>query len=342
MENKYEEVIKNLNVLLVDDDDDYMMMTYSFLTQIGYNIDRASNGKEAIEMLKTNKYQIALLDYYMPDYTGEKVINEIRKTNKELIIILQTGFSGHKPPIETLKSLGIQNYFDKTEGIDRLNLELISAVKIFCQQNEIELSKFKSYSIGKLIAGVAQEIKDNLLSIGAGIEITNMSVNDNNIDTNTIANLNKYYRNNKESLERIDKVLTSIINQSTENTEYVLSDVDVIELLEIITKNKAKSKNINLKIKSALKNQGYIKGSINDSVFIVAEILESLMNLEDEGSLINVIFTDDESKWYFKVSSEDIGLLPNSKISLLEKVASAMNKTKLYKEEDNIILSIGK
>ena len=99
----YDELIKNINILLADDDEDYMMMTYSFLTQVGYKVDKVNNGKDALEKLKTNRYQIALLDYFMPGFTGEQVIEEIRKTNKEIIIILQTGFSGQNPPVQTMQ-----------------------------------------------------------------------------------------------------------------------------------------------------------------------------------------------------------------------------------------------
>ena len=95
----YTELIKNINILIADDDEDYLSMTYAFLTQIGYNVDMASDGKEALEKLNSKEYQILLLDYFMPEMNGEEVIKEIRKTNKELIIILQTGFSGQKPPI---------------------------------------------------------------------------------------------------------------------------------------------------------------------------------------------------------------------------------------------------
>ena len=144
---QYKELIKNIKILLADDDEDYLLMTESFLRQIGYNVDCVSDGKQAVEKLSSGDYQIALLDYFMPGLNGEQVIQEIRKENKEIIIILQTGFSGQKPPIETMQKLNIQNYFDKTEGIDRLNLELISAVKIFNQQNEIELTKYKTIQL---------------------------------------------------------------------------------------------------------------------------------------------------------------------------------------------------
>lgn len=92
----YENIIKNINILLADDDEDYLLMTYTFLKQLGYNVDKVTDGEKAIEALNNKDYQIALLDYYMPGLNGEEVIKEIRKTNKRLIIILQTGFSRTK------------------------------------------------------------------------------------------------------------------------------------------------------------------------------------------------------------------------------------------------------
>ena len=214
---EYEEIIKNIKILLADDDEDYLLMTDSFLKQLGYNVETASDGKQAVEKLTSGNYQIALLDYFMPGLNGEEVITEIRKHNKELIIILQTGFSGQKPPIETMQKLNIQNYFDKTEGIDKLNLELISAVKIFNQQTEIELSKYKTKTIGELMNSIAEEIKSDMLSVGAGIEVTNMMIS--NVDElknkEDIQKLKNFYEKNKNSLERVDKILDALIAEST-------------------------------------------------------------------------------------------------------------------------------
>ena len=172
---------------------------------------------------------------------GEEVITEIRKHNKELIIILQTGFSGQKPPIETMQKLNIQNYFDKTEGIDRLNLELISAVKIFNQQTEIELSKYKTKTIGELMNSIAEEIRSDMLSVGAGIEVTNMMIS--NVDElknkEEIQKLKNFYEKNKNSLERVDKILDALIAEST-GEEKILKCDDIVDLISLIVKNDAK------------------------------------------------------------------------------------------------------
>ena len=84
----YDNIKKNINILLADDDEDYLLMTYTFLKQLGYNVDKVNDGNQALDALNLKDYQIALLDYFMPGLNGEEVIQEIRKTNKQLIIII--------------------------------------------------------------------------------------------------------------------------------------------------------------------------------------------------------------------------------------------------------------
>ena len=114
MEN-YEELKKHVNILLVDDDLDYIQVTAFFLKTKGYNVDIATSGADAINKVSTGNFHIILLDYYMPELTGEDVVNKIREFNDRVIIILQTGFAGQQPPEETLKRLNIQNYHDKSD-----------------------------------------------------------------------------------------------------------------------------------------------------------------------------------------------------------------------------------
>ncbi len=340
----YNELIKNINILLVDDDEDYLMMTEAFLKQIGYQVEVANNGKLALEKLNQKDYEILLLDYFMPEMNGEEVIKEIRKTNQEIIIILQTGFSGQKPPIETMQTLNIQNYHDKTEGIDRLNLELISAVKIFNQQNQIELARYKTNAIGSLMVGIAQEIKSNLLSVSAGIEVTNLFIQDKKLmlERENLEKLNDSYKANKESLERVDKVLTAIINQSTEDVDYVMADTDIMEIIKLILKNVSKETGVVLNTKIALKQNSYLKGSVNDVIFVSCEILKQLIELQEAGSSIQFVLTEDQDNWYFSMTSEKVALLHNSKFYLIRKLMISMKNISLKEEENKLILVIKK
>lgn len=339
----FNELVRNINILLADDDNDYVLMTESFLKSMGYNVDIASDGKQALDKLNKKDYQILLLDYFMPELNGEEVVNEIRKTNNELVIILQTGFSGQKPPLEMMQRLNIQNYYDKTEGINRLNYELASAVRIFEQQNQIEINRYRTNAIGSLISGVAQEIKSNLLSVGAGIEYTNMLVSESpTISKDSIENINNFYYKNKESLEKIDKVLTSIIGQTTDNTNYIMSDADIIEIMELILDNFAKEKSINLTLKKALRTNSYINGVVNDTIFIACEIIKQLISLQPQSTNIEFVLTEDESNWFFTIKSDYVNKISNSKILLLKKLIVSIKDLDMDFDDDRINLKIKK
>jgi CheY-like chemotaxis protein/molybdopterin converting factor small subunit len=340
----YYELIKNINVLIADDDEDYVSISYNFLLQLGYNVDIARDGKEALDMLSKKEYQILLLDFYMPILNGEEVVQEIRKTDKELVIILQTGFSGQKPPIESMQKLNIQNYHDKTEGIDKLNLELISAVKIFNQQNEIELTKYKSNALGNLVSGIAQEIKSNLLSISAGLDYINLLIKENPAiqDKTTVDNLNRFYNNNKNSLEKIDKVLNSVISQSKDNCDYIISDKDVLDIIKLVITNDSKQKGIIVNTKAALKTNSYLTGSVNDNIFMVCEIIRKLTVKQEIGSTIDLVLTEDESNWYFILSSSEISNMSKGEFYLIKKVALSIRDTDILRENDKITISMTK
>ncbi len=345
----YDELIKNINILLADDDEDYLLMTGAFLKQKGYNIDKANNGVEALEKLKTGKYQIALLDYYMPGFNGEEVIEEIRKENKEIVIVLQTGFSGQKPPIETLKKLGIQNYFDKTEGIEKLHIELISAVKVFGQQNEIKVEKFKSNIIGKLMAGIAQKIKCDLMNISAGNEVTHMMLTDKTttVEAESLQKLEEIYDNNRSLLDKIDRALSSIISQDTMSKDFIMTDSDIIDMINIILENDSKIRSIDFKINLSLKTKSYISGNINNTLYVVCEIIKNLMWIDSGDNKIELALTEDENNWIFDISSSRISNFSNTDIYVYENVIVSLenefvinqerNKIDIFIKKDNII-----
>ena len=62
----YEELKKYVNILLVDDDLDYIQVTAFFLKSKGYNVDVATSGVDAINKVSKGNVHIVLLDYYMP------------------------------------------------------------------------------------------------------------------------------------------------------------------------------------------------------------------------------------------------------------------------------------
>ncbi|MED4533795.1 response regulator [Metabacillus fastidiosus] len=66
-------------ILLAEDEEVLRMLVVDTLEDEGYTIDEASDGEEAYELIKENEYDLILLDYMMPVYTGLELIEMIRK-----------------------------------------------------------------------------------------------------------------------------------------------------------------------------------------------------------------------------------------------------------------------
>ncbi|MFD0049548.1 response regulator [Actinomycetes bacterium NPDC127524] len=66
------------NILLAEDEDVLRMLIADTLEDGDYTIDEAANGQEALELLQDHSYNLLILDYMMPVYSGMEVIEKVR------------------------------------------------------------------------------------------------------------------------------------------------------------------------------------------------------------------------------------------------------------------------
>lgn len=103
-----------------------------------YSITGVTDPQEAIEKVKNEHFDLMLLDYIMTPFHGDHVVEEIRKFNKDLYILLLTGHKDLAPPLETIKKLDIQGYCEKSNKFDQLLLLIESGLKSVEQMNMIK------------------------------------------------------------------------------------------------------------------------------------------------------------------------------------------------------------
>lgn len=77
-------------ILLAEDEEILRMLILDTLEDEGYEIHEAGDGKEAVCLLKENKYDLAILDFMMPEMTGLEVVEVTRNTlnNHDLKIMI--------------------------------------------------------------------------------------------------------------------------------------------------------------------------------------------------------------------------------------------------------------
>ncbi len=93
---------------------------------------------EAIEKVRNEHFDLLILDFLMMPIHGDKVVEEIRKFNKDLYILLLTGHKDLAPPLETIKRLDIQGYCEKSDKFDQIILLVESALKSVSQMRIIK------------------------------------------------------------------------------------------------------------------------------------------------------------------------------------------------------------
>ena len=116
-------------IIAVDDESGIIDSLAVFLKRSGYQLKGVTNPLEAIECVRNEHFDLMLLDFIMTPIHGDKVVEEIRKFDKDLYILLLTGHKDLAPPLETIRKLSIQGYCEKSDKFDQLLLLIESAIK---------------------------------------------------------------------------------------------------------------------------------------------------------------------------------------------------------------------
>lgn len=119
---------KSYNILIVDDEPDVRFIMERTLRQENYNIASVDNGTDALKMIRSNQYQVVLLDLHMQPISGIQVLSELRKVNLETEVIILTGFSDLESAIEALR-LGAFDYLMKPVQPDIVRQRVATALK---------------------------------------------------------------------------------------------------------------------------------------------------------------------------------------------------------------------
>lgn len=117
-----ENTLKKL--LIVDDEEDIGFLLGAALERKGYKVYIAKICKEAIPIIKQENPQIMLLDRRLPDGDGIDLLEEIRKFNAELKVIMVSAYDLDDADRKRIKGLNVLEYLHKPITIEILKMTL--------------------------------------------------------------------------------------------------------------------------------------------------------------------------------------------------------------------------
>ncbi|PON10854.1 hypothetical protein C2W62_47880, partial [Candidatus Entotheonella serta] len=99
-------------VLIIDDDESIRSLLNLYFEQEGYEVETVATGEHAIERFEVGRFQLVMLDYYMPGINGLEVASVIHIRDPEVTIALITGMA-HTLANVDLEPTGITKVFSK-------------------------------------------------------------------------------------------------------------------------------------------------------------------------------------------------------------------------------------
>jgi PAS domain S-box-containing protein len=125
-------------VLIVDDEPRMCDSLKVLLSDQGYDTQTGHSGKEAMECLSRDSFDLVLLDIVMPDMTGHQIMDYINSQNQETLVILMTGHASVDSAIESLRR-GAYDYLRKPFDFEQLLKRVGNAIDQSRLKKEHEL-----------------------------------------------------------------------------------------------------------------------------------------------------------------------------------------------------------
>jgi DNA-binding response OmpR family regulator len=97
-------LIETPRILVIDDDENIRETLVAALQEEGYVVDKARDGKEAIAKSNANFYNLAIIDWRLPDIEGTKLLTEMKETTPKMAKIMFTGYPSMNNAIESVNN----------------------------------------------------------------------------------------------------------------------------------------------------------------------------------------------------------------------------------------------
>ena len=99
-------------ILVVDDESAIRYSITKTLQRVGYQVDSAASGEEALQMMSQSHFDVILTDIRMPGISGVELLAQVKEHAPDAIVILLTGYASLDTAVESLR-LGAHDYLIK-------------------------------------------------------------------------------------------------------------------------------------------------------------------------------------------------------------------------------------
>ncbi|MFT5693644.1 MAG: sigma-B regulation protein RsbU (phosphoserine phosphatase), partial [Oceanicoccus sp.] len=122
---------QDITILIVEDSKSEQIHMQAMLTKFGYHVTTADNGRQALNILKTQKIQLIISDWRMPELTGIDLCRQVRADSSfgHPYIIMVTGRTSKDDLIAGMEA-GADDFISKPFNSEELRVRLQAGTRI--------------------------------------------------------------------------------------------------------------------------------------------------------------------------------------------------------------------
>jgi two-component system NtrC family response regulator len=152
-----------IKLLIVDDEVQFLNSIAQRLELRGFEVAKAVNGLEAVDITRREKFDLALLDLKMPGMDGREVLEILKKEHKFLEVIILTGHGSFESAVECTR-LGAYSYLPKPYELDKLIDLMKDAYQARLQKkfatDQARMEKIMSAATGESALGILRRLRE--------------------------------------------------------------------------------------------------------------------------------------------------------------------------------------
>ncbi|SDK47191.1 two-component system, NtrC family, response regulator [Maridesulfovibrio ferrireducens] len=123
------------NILILDDEQNYLLILEAMLSDEGYNITALSDPETGLAFLDESEVDLVITDMKMPKLTGRDVLEHVKKNFSHIPVIIMTAFGSIESAVEAMK-IGAFDYITKPFANEELMLSVTKAAQFAKTQRE--------------------------------------------------------------------------------------------------------------------------------------------------------------------------------------------------------------
>lgn len=275
--------MKPVKILVVDDEEIIREGCRKVLTKEGYQVVCAESGKEGLEIIGKEEFDLCLIDLKMPGISGMEFLEATNKISPDMINIVITGFASIESAVEAMK-LGAYDYLPKPFTPDQIKQVVKRGIEK--RQLEQEAKRIKKAQ-ENLILMVYHELKAPLSVIFGYLDALSKK-EDFKRDEETIRILERAKTRTKELVQLVEDLLR-ISKMKEVGVKQNIERLNINEILKkLVEFSKPEAERKNIEINLSLAELPLICADREDMQDLFGNLLNNAIKYNRSGGKVNI------------------------------------------------------